>query len=95
MESVNYIGRHSTCKKLQSKMYMCVKGFRRKTRPLDKSAWLKNMFSYFTAKTYVVSAQRNRLNETVLLSSQHIFLNWWLRNYSQFYAQKSIYFNIC
>ena len=29
-------------------------------------------FSYFSTKTYVVGTQKNRLNETVLLSPQNI-----------------------
>ena len=29
-------------------------------------------FSYFSTKTYVVATQKNRLNETVLLSTQNI-----------------------
>ena len=29
-------------------------------------------FSYFSTKTYVVGTQKNRLNETVLLSTQNI-----------------------
>ena len=32
-------------------------------------------FSYFSTKTYVVGTQRNRLNETVLLSTQNTCLN--------------------
>ena len=32
---------------------------------------LKNYFSYFSTKTYVVGTQKNRLNETVLLSTQN------------------------
>ena len=32
----------------------------------------KNLFSYFSTKTYVVGTQKNRLNETVLLSTQNI-----------------------
>ena len=32
----------------------------------------KKIFSYFSTKTYVVGTQKNRLNETVLLSSQNI-----------------------
>ena len=32
----------------------------------------KNFFSYFSTKTYVVGTQKNRLNETVLLSTQNI-----------------------
>ena len=41
-------------------------------RPLVKSAYQKNKFSYFSAKTYDVGTQKNRLNETVLLSTQNI-----------------------
>ena len=37
--------------------------------PLDKSVQLKNFFFYFSTKTYVVGTQKNRLNETVLLST--------------------------
>ena len=44
-------------------------------RPPDKSVQLKNYFSYFSTKTYVVGTQKNRLNETVLLSTQNICLN--------------------
>ena len=36
----------------------------------------ENSFSYFSSKTYVVGTQTNRLNETVLLSTQNICLNW-------------------
>ena len=32
----------------------------------------KNQCSYFSTKTYVVGTQKNRLNETVLLSTQNI-----------------------
>ena len=38
-------------------------------RPLVKNAYQKNNFS---TKTYVVGTQKNRLNETVLLSTQNI-----------------------
>ena len=41
----------------------------------NKSAELKIFFSYFSNKTYVVGTQKNRLNETVLLSSQNTCLN--------------------
>ena len=34
------------------------------SRPLTKTS-----FSYFTSKTYVVGTQKNRLDETVLLST--------------------------
>ena len=42
--------------------------------------------SYFLSKTYVVGTQKNRLNETVLLSTLNICLNCWVRKYSQFYV---------
>ena len=44
-------------------------------------------FSYFSIKTYVVGTQKNRLNETILLSTQNKCLNWWVRKYLQFYAE--------
>ena len=40
-------------------------------RLLVKSANIK-YFSYFLTKTYVVGTQKNRLNKTVLLSTQNI-----------------------
>ena len=40
----------------------------------------ENYFSYFsTKKTYVVGTQKNRFNETVLLSTQNIYLDCWVR----------------
>ena len=41
-------------------------------RPLDRT---KKYFSYFSTKTYVVGAEKNRLNETVLLSTQKYVQN--------------------
>ena len=35
-----------------------------------------------------MGTQKNRLNESVLLSTQNICLNWLVRTYLQFYAQK-------
>ena len=32
-------------------------------------------FSYFSTKTYVVGTQKNRLNETVIMSTQNTCLN--------------------
>ena len=43
--------------------------------PPDKSVYWKIYFSYFSTKTYVVGTQKNRLNETVLLSTQNTCLN--------------------
>ena len=40
-------------------------------RTLVKSAY-QIFFSYFLTKTYVVGTQKNRLNKTVLLSTQNI-----------------------
>ena len=42
------------------------------SRPLVKSVYQKIKFSYFSTKTYVKGAQKNRLNETVLLSTQNM-----------------------
>ena len=39
--------------------------------PLDKCL-IKILFSYFWIKTYVVGTQKNRLNETILLSTQNL-----------------------
>ena len=49
-------------------------------RTLVKSAYQK-IFSYFSTKTYVVGTQKNLLDETVLLSTQNICLNWSVRKY--------------
>ena len=43
--------------------------------PPEKKSIPENYFSYFSTKTYVVGTQKNRLNETVLLSTQNICLN--------------------
>ena len=43
-------------------------------RPPDKCIQ-ENYFSYYSTKTYVVGTQKNRLNETVLLSTQNTCLN--------------------
>ena len=39
----------------------------------------KSYFCYFSAKTDVVGTQKNRLDETVLLSTQNICLDCWIR----------------
>ena len=49
------------------------KGYHLKIRSLVKSAYQKICFSYFSTETYVVGTQKNRLNETVLLSTQNIY----------------------
>ena len=38
--------------------------------------------------------QKNRLNETVLLSTQNIYLKLWVRKYLQFYAEILVYLNL-
>ena len=45
-------------------------------------------FSYFPAKTYVVGAQKNQLNETVLLSTQNTCFNL-LISYPFIYLESS------
>ena len=47
----------------------------------------EKLFSYFSTKTYVVGTQKNRLNETVLLSTQNICSKLWIKKYLQFYAE--------
>ena len=37
--------------------------------------------SYFSTKTYIFCAQKNRLIQTILLSTQNKCLNWWIRKY--------------
>ena len=39
---------------------------------LVKSAYQEKLFSYFSTETNDVGTQKNRLNETVLLSTQNI-----------------------
>ena len=46
----------------------------------------QNSLIIFATKTYGVGTQNNRLNETVLLSTQNICLKRRVRKYSQFYA---------
>ena len=42
----------------------------------QKFEWVtENYFSYFSTKTYVVGAQKNRLDEKVLLGTQNTCLN--------------------
>ena len=43
--------------------------------------------SYLLTKTYVVGTQKNRLNETVLFTTQSIYLKLLVRKYIQFYAE--------
>ena len=42
------------------------------SRSLVNSAYPKNIFSYFSTEIFLVGAQKNCLNETVLLSTQNI-----------------------
>ena len=44
-------------------------------RTPDKTAKIEKYFVYFSTKTYVVGTQKNRLNETVLLSTQNTCFN--------------------
>ena len=37
------------------------------------------LFSYYSAKTYVVGTQKNRLIEMVLWSTPNTCFNWWIR----------------
>ena len=51
--------------------------------PLVQCAYQKNNFLISRPK-HVVGTQKNRLNETVLLSTQNICSNGWIRIYLQF-----------
>ena len=42
---------------------------------------------YFSIKTYILGTQKNHLNEMVLLSTQNIGLNLFLKKLLQFYNQ--------
>ena len=42
------------------------------------------IFLFFNKKTHVVGTQKNRLTETVLLSTPNRCLNLWIRKYLQF-----------
>ena len=55
--------------------------------PSDNSV-IENYNFHFSTKTYVVGTQKNRLNETVLLSTQNTCFNWLVRKYLQFCARK-------
>ena len=46
-----------------------------------------SIFAHFSTTPYVVSTQKNRLNEAVLLSTQNTFLSGWIRLESQFYGE--------
>ena len=41
----------------------------------------ENYFSYFSTNTFVVGTQKNRLYETVLLSTQNKCLKLWIRKF--------------
>ena len=49
--------------------------YRYHIRPPDNNVYLKIIFLFFSRKHYVVGAQKNRLDETVLLSTQNTCLN--------------------
>ena len=53
----------------------------------DLECVTEKYFSYFSTKTYVVFTQKNRLNETVLLSTKNICWKLWVRKYLQFFAE--------
>ena len=50
-------------------------GIKLQIRPPDMSAYLEKYFPYCSSKTYAVDTQKNRLNETVLLSTQNTCFN--------------------
>ena len=59
--------------------------------PLSYKFVIKIYFLIFKTKTYVVGTQKNRLNETVLLSSQNMSKQW-IRKYLQcFFLKMFVY----
>ena len=48
-------------------------------------------FSYFSTKTYGVGTQKNRLNETVLLSTQNMCLYCWVRKKNAILRSKILF----
>ena len=62
-------------------------------RPLDKSAY-QIFFSYFATNTYVVGTQKNRLNETVLLSNKTYAKNYEKENIHNFTLKVFVYINL-
>ena len=56
----------------------CVAGITRNNKSIRKECVIEN-YLYFSTKTCVVSTQKNRLNETVLLSTQNICLHLCVR----------------
>ena len=66
-------------------------------KPLDfKSDVIKNKFSYFSTKTYVVGTQKSRLNEMVFFEpSKHVKIDGYIRKYSQFYTKFCVPQQMC
>ena len=56
-------------------------------RPPDESAYLKIIF--------LVSTQKTRLNETVLLGTQNTCFNWCVRKLLHFYPSNLAYLGLC
>ena len=54
----------------------------------------KNTFSYLSSKTYVVGTQKNRHNETVLLSTKKYDKTDRLENIYKFTLKHLVYLNI-
>ena len=44
-----------------------------KYRPQKSECVIKNNCFHFSAQTYIMDTQENRLNETILMNTQHIF----------------------
>ena len=50
--------------------------------------WITIFFISSPKHMLWVLKKKNRLNKTILLSTQNTRLNWWVRNYLQFYAHR-------
>ena len=72
-----FFGLRLYCYIFGDRLQACVAGRHTECdRPSDKCAVTE---TYFSTKTYVEGTQKNPLNETVLLSTQNICLDCWVR----------------
>ena len=80
---------------LISQIWSWIRSTIRLFNPEKKSAFIRlcartlveKQFSYFSTKTYVVGTQKNRLSETVLLSTQNICSELQVRKYLHWYVE--------
>ena len=62
-----------------NKCFTCITSIKNNLSGPQIRCITENYFSYFSTKRYVVCTQKNRLDKTVLLSTQNKCLKWWIR----------------